>query len=104
VNKLKLFWDSIRSNPYFVAFEGGATGALGNYLYDAATTQHLDFSRAGFQKLAACAITGGITAVRLLYRPQPVPTVVATIPPSKQIEDVPASLEPLDPKAKKEQP
>jgi hypothetical protein len=104
VNKLKIFWDSIRSNPYFVAFEGGFSGALVNYAYDASTAGHLDFTRAGLGKCLTFAFTGGITAVRLLYRPQPVPTVVATVPPSTAIVDVAAKLTPLDPNAKKEQP
>jgi hypothetical protein len=104
VNKIKKIWDSIRSNVYWVSFEGAFSGALVNYLYDAATAGHLDFSKAGLEKAAAFAFTAGITAVRLLYRPQPVPTVVATVPPSTAIVDVPAKLTPLDPNAKKEQP
>jgi hypothetical protein len=104
MNKLKAFWDSIRSNKYFVAFEGGASGVLLNYVYDFGTTGHLDFSKAGLQKLAVAVVTGGITAVRLLYRPQPTPTIVATIPPSTELEDVPATLKPADPKAIPAQP
>ena len=104
MNAFKRFWDSIRSNKYFVAFEGGASGALMNYAYDGLTAGHLDFSRAGLQKMTAFALTGGITAVRLLYRPQPQATVVASVPPSGELKDVPANLTPLDPKDKKEQP
>lgn len=103
MNTLKKFWDSIRSNKYFVAFEGGASGAIVNYCYDAATTGKLDFTRAGLEKMIAFAVSGGITAVRLLYRPQPVPTVVAIVPPSPAIVDVPATLTPIDPNAIKEQ-
>lgn len=99
MNTLTRFWNSIRSNVYFVAFEGGASGALCNYVYDALSSGHLDFSRAGLQKMALCAATGGITALRLLVRPVPNPTIPATVPPSSKIEDVPAKLEPLDPKA-----
>jgi hypothetical protein len=104
VNQLIKLWNSIRSNPYFAAFEGGASGALVNFLYDAATAGHLDFSKTGLEKCLTFAFTGGITAVRLLYRPQPVPTVVATVPPSTAIVDVAAKLTPIDPNAKKEQP
>jgi hypothetical protein len=99
MNKWKLIWDKIRSNTAFVAFEGGASGAAMNYIYDGLTSGHLDFSRVGLGKLAAFTVLGGITAVRLLYRPSPSPTVPATTPPSTQIQDVPAKLEPLDPKA-----
>lgn len=87
MDTLKKFWISIRSNPYFVAFEGGATGALGDFIADALSSGHLDFSRAGLQKLAVFALTGGLTAVRLLVRP---------VPPSTK--DVPAIVEPVDPK------
>jgi hypothetical protein len=100
MNKLRLFWDSIRSNKYFVAFEGGATGALTNYLQDLFATGHkLDFSKGGLQKLGFFMLSGGYTAVRLLYRPPPVPTVVATAPPSYDVKDVPAILTPQNPQA-----
>ena len=104
MNSIRKIWDSIRSNVYFVAFEGGFSGALVNYLYDAATAARLDFSRDGVHKMLAFAFTGGITAVRLLYRPQPKPTIVATIPPSTNLRDVPANLSPVDPKAVSAQP
>jgi hypothetical protein len=68
---IKSAWLSMRSNTLFVAFEGGATGAALNYLYDAVTSGHPDFSRAGWQKLGIAALTGGVTAIRLLYRPAP---------------------------------
>lgn len=71
MNFLVQLWKSIRSNASFVAVEGGASGAALNYLYDALSTGHLDFTKAGFQKLAIAAVTGGVTALRLLYRPAP---------------------------------
>jgi len=98
-NKLKLFWDSIRSNKYFVAFEGAATTSLLDYFYEGLVSGHLDLSVATLKHAAGVAIVGGITAVRLLYRPQPSPTVVATIPPDGKVEDVPATLKPVDPAA-----
>jgi hypothetical protein len=105
MNKLKAFWDQIRSNKYFVAFEGGFTGVLFNYAYDLTLPGHqMDFSAAGWRKLAFLAVSGGVTAVRLLYRPQPTPTIVATIPPSTQLQDVPATLTPANPNAKPAQP
>jgi hypothetical protein len=99
MNKLKLFWDSIRSNPVWVAFEGGASGAVLDYGYDLLNSGHLDFTAQGFRKLALVAITGGVTSVRLLYRPQPNPTIPATLPPSTQVEDMPATLKPTNPAA-----
>lgn len=104
MDQLKLFWNSIRSNPYFVAFEGGVSGALMNYLYDELGAGRLDFSAAGLKKLAAFCVLGGVTAVRLLRRPQTVPTIVATVPPSNKITDVPATLVPADPNAVPAQP
>jgi hypothetical protein len=96
MNKLTLAWASVRSNKFFVAFEGGATGALTNYLQDAFTGTHkLDFSKNGLYKLGFFAASGGVTAVRLLYRPQPQPTVVATTK-TGVINDVPATLVPQD--------
>jgi hypothetical protein len=97
MNKLIVFWDSIRSKPLLVAFEGGASGALMNYLQDELTAGKLDFSHTGWTKLLSYVLLGGITAVRLLMRPQPNPTVPAITPPSGEIKDVPAKLEPVDP-------
>ena len=64
-------WLTVRSNRYFVSFEGGATGAAVSFLYNAAKSGHLDFSSNGLHKLGAAVIVGGITAVRLLSRPVP---------------------------------
>jgi hypothetical protein len=97
-NRLKLVWYSIRSNKYFVAFEGGATGALSNYIEDLVTSGHrLDFSKTGLEKLGFFMLSGGYTAVKLLYRPQPSPTVVAVV--GDKVEDVPATLKPQDQQA-----
>lgn len=71
MNWLKSIWLSVRTNPVVVAFEGGASGASLNFVYDAATSGHLDFSKAGIKSLIVAIVTGGITAVRLLYRPVP---------------------------------
>ena len=67
----KQLWLSVRQNKYFVAFEGGASGAVLNYAYDMLNTGHLDFSKQGIGKLIVTALTGGVTALRLLYRPAP---------------------------------
>lgn len=69
---IRKLWATLKSNPFFIAFEGGATGALLNSVVDVSTNGgHLDFSKAGLSKLATVAIVGGITAVRALYRPAP---------------------------------
>jgi hypothetical protein len=96
VNKVKLLWYSVRSNKYFVAFEGGVTGALSNYIEDLAVSGHrLDFSKTGLEKLAFFALSGGYTAVKLLYRPQPNPTIVG-VTATGVVGDVPAFLAPQD--------
>lgn len=64
-------WKAVRSNPYFVAFEGGATGAIGSWIDDGLRQGHLDFSHAGLAKLTSAVLVGGVTAIRLLYRPAP---------------------------------
>ena len=71
IDMVKGLWFTVRSNRYFVAFEGGATGAALSFIDDAATSGHLDFSSNGLHKLGAAVIVGGITAVRLLSRPVP---------------------------------
>jgi hypothetical protein len=98
MNKLTLFWDSIRSNKYWVAFEGAASGSLLDYFYESAVSGSLNLSAPTLKHAAGAAIISGISAVRLLYRPQPVPTVVAITPPDGAVEDVAARLTPVDPK------
>ena len=71
LEQLTSLWKSVRGNPILVAFEGGATGAALNFLYDECSSGQLDFTKAGLKTLAISALTGGITAVRLLYRPVP---------------------------------
>lgn len=71
VTALKALWLTVRSNPIFVAFEGGATGAVLNFIDNAIELHKLDFSRSGLQQLAKAAFFGGVIAVRLLYRPKP---------------------------------
>ena len=71
IQYLRSIWKTFRSNPTFVAFEGGAGGAILNCIDDAFKCGHLDFTSAGLHKLATVAIAGGITAIKLLYRPAP---------------------------------
>ena len=68
---VKQLWASVRSNPYFVAFEGGASGALVSWADDCFQQGHWDFSSTGLHKLLAVMLIGGYAAVRMLYRPAP---------------------------------
>ena len=68
----KGLWRSVRSNRYFVAFEGGAIGVIGKFLDDAIIGGHnIDISRDGLKHLAISAAFAGYVAVRLLSRPVP---------------------------------
>jgi hypothetical protein len=76
----KGLWRSVRSNRYFVAFEGGAIAATGNAIVAAFNNNgSLDFSAPAIHKLIGVAIVGGIVAVRMLNRPTP-----GSNPPSNQ--------------------
>lgn len=68
---MKQLWLTMRSNKYFVAFEGGMTGALMDFAYDTLTTGHLNFGVDGVRQLVIVGVSGGVTAVRLLYRAAP---------------------------------
>ncbi len=104
MNALKKFWDSIRSNPFFVTAWTLFAGALGSELTTAWTSGKFDFSLQSWQKMGEAAAMTAVIALVHLYLPQPNPTVAAVTPPSTKIEDVPAKpLEPIDPKAIKEQ-
>ena len=65
-------WKTVRSNKYFVAFEGGAITAAGNAVVAAFNNNgSLDLSPAAIHKLIGVAIVGGYVAVRMLGRPTP---------------------------------
>jgi hypothetical protein len=68
---IKQLWLTVRSNKYFVAFEGGASGVIFSTVQDELQQGHLDFSHAGLTKLGMATALGGVTAVRLLIRPAP---------------------------------
>jgi hypothetical protein len=68
---VRQIWLTVRSNKYFVAFEGGVYGAFVNYASEGLMTGKLDFSKAGLEKMLAFMLTGGATAVQLLLRPAP---------------------------------
>jgi hypothetical protein len=68
---LKSFWLAVRGNPFLVAFEGGVIGALFNFIDEGVNSGSFDLSRHGFHKLLVASLIGGVSAVRLLYRPVP---------------------------------
>jgi hypothetical protein len=96
MNKLVAFWNAIKSNPVFVAVSSAAVGAIVSGVQDEMASGKLDWSRGGINKLTGYAVTAAIAALVHLYRPQPNPTVPATIPPSTAVVEVPAKLEPID--------
>jgi hypothetical protein len=71
IASMRQIWLTMRSNKYFVAFEGGVTGAMMDFAYDALTTGHLNFGIDGVRQLIIVGLSGGVTAVRLLYRAAP---------------------------------
>jgi hypothetical protein len=99
MNEIMAWLKSIRSNPIFVAGWTAFAGAFGSEVMTAYTTGKLDFSLQSWQKMAESAALTATLALIHLYFPQPNPTVAATFPPSKTPVDVPAQLEPVDPKA-----
>ena len=68
---VKNLWAGVRSNPVFVAFSSAATGAIISAVQDGLSMGHIDYTRAGLNKLTGYAVTAGIAAVVHLYRPHP---------------------------------
>ena len=93
------WFKSIRGNPIFVTAWTLFAGALGKELVTTLETGKLDLSAKSFESMAAAAISTTVVALIHLYLPQPNPTVPAMFPPSKTPVEVPAQLEPIDPKA-----
>jgi hypothetical protein len=87
------------SNPFVVTAWTLFAGAFGKELLTTLQTGHVDLSLKSIESMVAAAVSTAAIALLHLYLPQPNPTVAATIPPSKTVVDVPAQLEPVDPKA-----
>ncbi len=68
---LKQSWNSVRSNPIFVTFSSAFVGALISALQDELASGHIDWTRAGVNKLTGYAVTAGVAAIVHLYRPSP---------------------------------
>ncbi len=99
MNSFWKFWNSLKSNPVFVAVSSATVGAVVSGVQDELASGKIDFTRSGWNKLAGYALTAAIAALVHLYRPSPTPQVLATIPPSNAVVEVPAKLEPLNPAA-----
>jgi hypothetical protein len=70
-NFVKQLWQSVRSNPLFVAASSAAVGAVVSSLQDELASGHIDWTRAGWNKLMGYAFTAAIAAVVHLYRTAP---------------------------------
>lgn len=71
MNFIKQLWASVRSNPIFVAGSSAAVGAIVSGLQDELASGHIDWTRAGWNKLMGYAITAAVAAVVHLYRAAP---------------------------------
>ncbi len=72
MNFLIQLWKSIRSNPIFVTASSAAVGAIVSALQDELASGHIDWTRAGLNKLTGYAVTAAIAAIIHLYRPAPI--------------------------------
>jgi hypothetical protein len=87
------------ANPYIVTAWTLFAGAFGKEFWTAYQTGHFDWSVKSLQSMGVAAFWTTVIALAHLFLPQPNPKVAATIPPSKTVVDVPAQLEPVDPRA-----
>ncbi len=71
MNFIKQLWLSVRSNPIFVVGSSAAVGALVSAVQDELASGHIDWTRAGINKLTGLALTAAVAAIVHLYRPAP---------------------------------
>lgn len=71
MNFLKQIWLSVRSNPVFVTVSSAMTGAVVSAIQDELASGHIDWTRAGINKLTGYAVTAGVAALIHVYRPAP---------------------------------
>ena len=69
-------WKSVRSSPVFVTVSSAAAGAFVSGLQDELASGHIDWTRAGWNKLMGYALTAAVAALVHLYRPAPGATPV----------------------------
>jgi hypothetical protein len=85
--------------PVFVTIWTLFAGALGKEILTTIQTGRIDLSAKSIQSMVGAAVGTTVIALIHLYLPQPNPTVPATFPPSPQVEQVVATLKPVDPAA-----
>jgi hypothetical protein len=78
MNFIAQLWKSVRSNPVFVAVSSAAGGAVVSGIQDEMASGHIDWTRAGINKLTGYAVTAAVAALVHLYRPAPGATPVST--------------------------
>ena len=99
MNFITKLWLKLRGNPLFVIAWTAFAGALVSQLTTDLQEGKVDFSPVQLQKMLTTAAIAAGLAILHLYTPQQNPTVPATFPPSTTKVEVPAQLEPVDPKA-----
>jgi hypothetical protein len=71
LQSLQAAWNSVKSNPVFVAVSSAAVGAIVSGIQDELASGRIDWTRGGINKLTGYAVTAGIAALVHLYRPAP---------------------------------
>ena len=99
MNAIKQWFLRVRSNPFFVAAWTFFAGAFGSELVSALESHTFVLSANTLESMAASALGTMTAALIHLYIIPQNPTVPATFPPSPQVEQVAAKLEPVNPAA-----
>jgi hypothetical protein len=98
LNFLKLLWANVGSNPIFVVASSAFVGSVVSTLQDELAMGHIDWTRGGLNKLTGYAITAAVAAIVHLYRPKPgIPQMLVTTPPSSEVHEAPAKIQPVSP-------
>lgn len=97
-NIAKMLWQKISSNPIFVVASSAFVGSVVSTLQDELAMGHIDWTRAGINKLTGYAVTAAIASIVHLYRNPPNPKVLAITPPATEVHEAPAVIEPASPK------
>ncbi len=78
MNFLKQLWLSVRSNPFFVSVYTVFMGALATQIQSEYASGHLDWSMAGWERMASAAGLLTVWTLAHLYAPAPGATPNAT--------------------------
>ena len=71
LQSLQAAWNSVKSNPVFVAVSSAVVGAVVSGIQDELASGHIDWTRGGLNKLTGYAVTAGIASLVHLYRTPP---------------------------------